>query len=127
MERETLLGLLRSGSADAWGRAADALDRGAAWDEYGGAETFSLQSIFRRRRRVAAKAGQYSVGFEAAVHALNSWGERRLTLGTIDDRPRNGLVFQLFLNSESAAIVACFAIEPPAYRGKFPRPAEGAS
>ncbi|MGW4399864.1 hypothetical protein ACWEHA_31635 [Amycolatopsis nivea] len=127
MERETLMGLLRSGSEEAWGLAADALARGAAWDEYGGEATFSLQSIFRRRCRIAAKAGQYSVGFEAAVHALNSWSERRLVLGAIDDRPRNGLVFQLFLNSESAAIVACFAIEPPAYREKFPRPAAGAS
>ncbi|MET9263859.1 hypothetical protein [Amycolatopsis sp. NPDC004079] len=125
MERETLMALLRSGHEEAWRLAADALAHGAVWEEYGSNVTASLSSIFRRRRRVAENAGQYSVGFESAVHTLNAWGGHRLVLGRIEDEPRSGLMFQIFLNSESDAIVACFGIEPPDYRGKFPRSGKG--
>ncbi len=50
-----------------------------------GANQCRIALTFDFRRRVAAKAGQYSVGFEAAVHALNSWGERRLTPGMVEE------------------------------------------
>ncbi|GAB3377940.1 hypothetical protein [Amycolatopsis echigonensis] len=125
MEREVLMALLRSGSGEAWSLAADALAHGAVWEGYGSNVTASLSSIFRRRRKVAERAGQYSVGFDAAVHALNAWGGHRLKLGQIEDKSRSGMVFQLFLNTESDAVVACFGIEPPAYRGKFSRPGKG--
>ena len=121
MDDFDLARLLRDSDLKAWRLAVDALEGGAKYERQGYQDTFSACSIFRRRLRLAVKGGQYSVGFRRAVDALTSWSGRGMVIGTIEDHLKSGLSFQVFLDEREISMIACFGIEPPYLRGKFPR------
>jgi hypothetical protein len=71
-----------------------------------------VASIYSRRRRATLRAGQESVGFDEAVSDLQGYEGELLKVGFIDDRPRGGFYFQLFLDSDLSRIFACLGVGP---------------
>ena len=71
-----------------------------------------IRSLFGRRERTARRAGQPSVGFAESVHELGAYEGSHFVTGYIDDRPRGGYFFQLFLTPDQSSIVTCFGIRP---------------
>ncbi|WP_326569400.1 hypothetical protein VSH64_48015 [Amycolatopsis rhabdoformis] len=68
--------------------------------------------MFRRRQRNAPRAGQPSIGFAEGLRDLDAYEGTFLTLGHLDDRPRGGYYFQLFLTPDRSRLVACFGVGP---------------
>jgi hypothetical protein len=52
------------------------------------------------------------VGFSEAIADLQENGEREIAGGFIDDRPREGYYYQLFLSLDLSAVIACLGIKP---------------
>lgn len=113
MERSQIDGLLVSGSGNIFLLSRSALNAGAAFkvgDHAVPAE--HLVSIYSRRERHAHRAGQPSIGFTQAVASLREYGKGEVVIGSIDDRPRGGYYFQLFLSQDLSRIVACLGVKP---------------
>ena len=123
MDREELRELLAAEGTEAGRLAADGLANGAEFDKFSSGHTVYFAALFgRRHRTVVPRSGQYTVGMAAAVATLKARREPRTMMGFVNDRPRSGLLFTVFMNLELTELVACFAIEPPSEKGRFPRP-----
>ena len=55
--------------------------------------------------------GHPSIGFTQALDDLDGHDGARLVLGFVDDRPRDGYYFLLFLSADRAELVACLGIK----------------
>jgi hypothetical protein len=114
VERDQLDRLLAArGGEDAFFLARRALTAGAEFAiKPSAVASEHLASIYRRRERHARRAGQATVGFSEAIADLQENGEREIAGGFIDDRPREGYYYQLFLSLDLSAVIACLGIKP---------------
>ncbi|QRP44312.1 hypothetical protein [Amycolatopsis sp. FDAARGOS 1241] len=78
----------------------------------GASSAAAFRSVFRRRQRSALRAGQPSIGFDQGLRDLDAYEGAHLVLGHVDDRPRGGYYFQLFLTPDLSRLVACFGVKP---------------
>jgi hypothetical protein len=97
------------------------------WIDDGEVPASRLATIYHRRDRLTRAKGIQSRGFTAAVEALQSHGEEPICIGAvdIDDPPYH---FQLFLNANLTAVVACLGVDqrwraanPPSIRAEVAR------
>ncbi|WP_156926034.1 hypothetical protein [Glycomyces arizonensis] len=111
MERNDLLNAL-NGSSGIEEQARRAIEDGDDFEIWPRAVAKSeILTIYSRRLRLLSKNGQPSVGFAEAIESIRSFPEDRLRIGYVDDRPRGGYYFQLFLSPEDSVIVACFGVQ----------------
>ncbi|MGW5741484.1 hypothetical protein [Amycolatopsis sp. NPDC003861] len=100
--------------------ALDALAAGANCEIEGPVGVLRMKSLFARRERNSRNAGQHSVGFVDGVRALKAYSGTHCVIAHIDDRPRGGYFFQLFLTPDVSGVITCFGVKPVL-------PAKGAS
>ena len=111
MKRESLENLLAA-EGEVYELARTALVSGAhyeVWDDRVAIE--GIRTIYRRRHRTTRRVGQPSLGFADAVGALEAYDGAKISLGFIDDWPRDGYYFQLFLAPGLGQVVACLAVK----------------
>jgi hypothetical protein len=112
-DRERLAGLLSAlESAEIPPLALDALAAGADCEIEGPVGMARMKSLFARRERNSRKAGQPSIGFADSVRALAAYDGPSCVIGYIDDRPRGGYFFQLFLTPDASGVITCFGVKP---------------
>ncbi|MCR6484556.1 HEAT repeat domain-containing protein [Amycolatopsis sp. OK19-0408] len=121
--REHLTKLL---AGEVGSRALAALAAGAACDISDTAHAVEeWRSIFGRRERTSRRAGQGSIGFEAALRALGAYEGVALVSATVDGRPDGGFWFQLFLTPDLTRVVAGFGVaRPRSSEGRHPQAPE---
>jgi hypothetical protein len=103
--------LLAEAGSRACALAREALTTGAPTDFWEGTQpTSSTRSLYGRREHTSRRAGQGSVGFEAAVRALCAYRGAVLARAQIDDRSRGGYFFEVFLRPDFGRVVACFGV-----------------
>ncbi|WP_410614074.1 hypothetical protein [Amycolatopsis sp. lyj-109] len=103
--------LLAEAGTEACVLAREALTAGTPpqfWDKV--QHTQPTRSLYGRRELLSRRAGQGSIGFEAAVRALCAYPGATLARVQIDDRPRGRYYFELFLTPDFTRIVACFGV-----------------
>lgn len=111
MERSRLAQLL-AGADEVRLLARAALEAGAEYRVWpGGAELQSLVTIYGRRERLTRRLSQPTLGFTEALDSLHAYDGAELAIGFIDDRPRGGYYFQLFLDLECSAVIACLGVK----------------
>lgn len=112
MDRDSLAGML-GGHGETAQLARDALLAGAdykVWTE-GTAQVGSLRTIYGRRLRLVQRKGRTSTGFAEAVEALRDYdASPEAVIGYIDDRPKSGYYFQLFLTADLSEMIACLGV-----------------
>jgi hypothetical protein len=110
VERELLIRLLGDGN-EAFAACRQAVVDGARFDVYDGAVPGShLASIYEVRDRHAQRIGLPTLGFSAAVHELQMYGEQPIRVGSVDvdDPPYH---FALFLDEKLSSVVACLGVD----------------
>lgn len=113
VERSRLIQLL-AGDGEVRLLSRSALSAGAeyeVWPEAVPAQR--LLAVYERRERSVRRSGQSSIGFSDALDALRTYGGPELSIGFIDDRSRGGYYFQLFMEVDLEAVVACLGVESP--------------
>jgi hypothetical protein len=117
VKRAELAAVLSGGGAVAES-AREALTTGAAYEVWPGTSSAdSLLSTYRRRSRHVERTGQPSIGFPEAVERLAASTADRLAIGYVDDRPRGGYYFQVFLDPTGPTLVACLGVKRSASVG----------
>jgi hypothetical protein len=112
-DRERLTELLAElGSAEIPVSAVGALAAGAGCEIEGPVGMARMRSQFARRERNSRNAGQTSIGFAESVRALEAYDEPSCVIAYIDDRPRGGYFFQLFLTPDLSGVITCFGVKP---------------
>jgi len=109
MGRSQLVAML--GGSDAGVLCQQALENGATFTVHHGAMPATHYAvIYARRERLCRQRGISSVGFRQAVEDLQLAGDQAVCLGWVDtvDPPYH---FQLFLNEDLSAIVACLGVD----------------
>ena len=110
--------LLAEAGTEACALAREALAAGIPPDFRNGIHaTQPTRSLFTRRERHGRRGGQGSVGFETALRALGAYPDASLAWATIDARPRDGYLFELFLTPDLARVIACFGVARPSRDG----------
>jgi hypothetical protein len=112
MKRMDLVKLLE-GDGEAFRLCRSALTRGAdfkVWVEP--ASTRDTASIYFRRMRTMSRTGQPSIGVAEAVADLRACTEAELLIGYVDDRPKDGYYFQIFMVPNFERVIACLGVRP---------------
>jgi hypothetical protein len=74
--------------------------------------TLRMRSLFARRERDSRNAGQLPIWFADSVRALEAYEGLHCVIAYIDDRPRGGYFFQLFLTPDLSEMITCFGVKP---------------
>lgn len=73
--------------------------------------TAALANIYSQRARRMREKSQPTLGISEALEALESCDLAAVNIGFVDDRPRGGYYFQLFLTTDLSDVVACFGVK----------------
>ncbi|UOX85287.1 hypothetical protein MUY14_26220 [Amycolatopsis sp. FBCC-B4732] len=112
-DRERLTGLLSAlKAAEIPALALDALAAGADCEIEGPVGLARMKSLFARRERNSRNAGQPSIGFAEGVRALEAYDGPHCVIAYINDQPRGGYFFQLFLTPDVSGVITCFGVKP---------------
>ncbi|MEU7673545.1 hypothetical protein AB0C42_01855 [Micromonospora taraxaci] len=86
------------------------LDGATIWISETGQQASTLAHIYARRQRTTRQFGIPTLGFPAAVQELHDRGEQLVRLAAVDveDPPYH---FQLFLNDDVSAVLACIGVD----------------
>lgn len=120
---ERLEELLAAAGTETCGLAREALAAGTPpqfWDHV--ESTVPTRSLYGRREHSCRRAGQGSIGFEAAVRALCAHPGATLARVQIDDRSRARYLFEVFLTPDFTRVIACFGVARSSARREGVRP-----
>ncbi|GAA2332450.1 hypothetical protein GCM10010170_011380 [Dactylosporangium salmoneum] len=113
MERQKLIRLM-AGDDDMRVAVREALAAGAGfqvWDD-SRVPVPAAMSILRRRQASAERRGTSLLNFAEAIDALTRYTGDTVMVGRVGDREHNAVLFQLYLNPETEAVICCLGVRP---------------
>lgn len=110
VNRAHLAGLLERDSEAYTACRRAVLDGATIWISETGQPASTFARIYARRQRTTRQSGIPTLGFPAAVQELHDRREQLVRLAAVDveDPPYH---FQLFLNDDGSAVLACIGVD----------------